>query len=38
MKTKPTQQAVRNLNEAGLQADIILARAQTPLDEPRRRN
>jgi len=37
MKTKPTQQAVRNLNEAGLQADIILARAQVPLDEPRKR-
>lgn len=37
MKTKPTQQAVRNLNEAGLQADIILARAQMPLDEPRKK-
>jgi CTP synthase len=37
MKTKPTQQAVRNLNEAGLQADIILARAETVLDEPRKK-
>lgn len=37
MKTKPTQQAVRNLNEAGLQADMILARSEQPLDEPRKR-
>ncbi len=37
MKTKPTQQAVRNLNEAGLQADIIIARAEVPLDESRKR-
>ena len=37
MKTKPTQQAVKNLNEAGIQADIILARAEVPLDEPRKR-
>jgi CTP synthase len=37
MKTKPTQQAVKNLNEAGLQADIILARGETTLDEPRKR-
>jgi CTP synthase len=37
MKTKPTQQAVKNLNEAGLQPDIILARSETPMDEPRKR-
>ena len=37
MKTKPTQQAVRHLNEAGLQADIILARAETALDERRKK-
>jgi len=37
MKTKPTQQAVRNLNAAGIQADMILARAETSLDEPRKR-
>jgi len=37
MKTKPTQNAVRLLNEAGLQPDIILARANLPLDEPRKR-
>ncbi len=37
MKTKPTQQAVKNLNEAGIQADMILARADMPLDEPRKK-
>ncbi len=37
MKTKPTQNATRTLNEAGIQADIILGRANTPLDEPRKR-
>ncbi|MBU4481585.1 CTP synthase [Patescibacteria group bacterium] len=37
MKTKPTQTAVRLLNEAGIQPDIILARAKVSLDEPRKR-
>lgn len=37
MKTKPTQYAVRTLNSAGLHADIIIARARVPLDEPRKR-
>ena len=37
MKTKPTQQAVKNLNSAGIQADMILARAELPLDEPRKK-
>lgn len=37
MKTKPTQYAVRTLNSAGIQPDIILARASVPLDEPRKR-
>ena len=37
MKTKPTQNAVRLLNEAGIQPDIILGRAPIPLDEPRKR-
>ncbi|MGA2417643.1 MAG: CTP synthase [Candidatus Staskawiczbacteria bacterium] len=37
MKTKPTQQAVRYLNEAGLQADMILARSEVPMDEPRKK-
>ena len=36
MKTKPTQHANRELNAAGLQADVILARAETPLDEKRK--
>lgn len=37
MKTKPTQYAVRTLNSAGIQPDIILARAEVPIDEPRKR-
>ena len=37
MKTKPTQTAVRTLNAAGIQPDIILARSEVPLDEPRKR-
>lgn len=36
MKTKPTQYASRELNSAGLQADIILARATVPLDAKRK--
>jgi len=36
MKTKPTQYASRELNSAGLQADIILARATVPLDQKRK--
>ncbi|MBZ1345365.1 MAG: CTP synthase [Candidatus Nealsonbacteria bacterium] len=37
MKTKPTQTAVRALNTAGIQPDIILGRSRIPLDEPRKR-
>ncbi len=37
MKTKPTQYASRTLNETGLQADFIIARAAAPVDEPRKR-
>jgi len=37
MKTKPTQTAVRLLNEAGIQPDVILGRSRVPLDEPRKR-
>ncbi|MGB2761989.1 MAG: CTP synthase [Minisyncoccales bacterium] len=37
MKTKPTQNAVRMLNEAGIQPDIILGRSSFPLDRPRKR-
>jgi CTP synthase len=36
MKTKPTQHASRELNSAGLQADVILARAAVPLDHKRK--
>ena len=35
-KTKPTQYAVRSLNAAGLQPDIIIARARAPLDKKRK--
>ncbi len=36
MKTKPTQHASRLLNGSGIQADILIARADTPLDEKRK--
>ncbi len=36
LKTKPTQYAVRTLNSAGLQPDIIIARASVPIDQKRR--
>ncbi|MFO7807466.1 MAG: CTP synthase [Candidatus Moraniibacteriota bacterium] len=36
MKTKPTQQAVRALNEAGVQPDIIIARSEAPIDKKRK--
>lgn len=36
MKTKPTQQAVRFLNSAGIQPDIIIARSEDPIDEKRK--
>ncbi len=36
MKTKPTQHASRELNSVGLQADVILARAEVPLDQKRK--
>lgn len=36
MKTKPTQYASRELNSAGLQANVILARAAMPLDKKRK--
>jgi len=37
MKTKPTQTAVRLLNETGIQPDMILGRSVTSLDKPRKR-
>jgi CTP synthase len=36
MKSKPTQYAARTLNETGIQADLIFARSEQPLDAPRR--
>jgi CTP synthase len=36
LKTKPTQYAVRTLNSAGLQPDIIIARAKASLDKKRK--
>lgn len=36
MKTKPTQYAVRSLNAAGIQPDLIIARSETPLDRKRK--
>ena len=36
MKTKPTQHAVRNLQGAGIQPDMIVARSDRPLDTHRK--
>ncbi len=36
MKTKPTQNAVRQLNSYGIQADFIIARSTVPLDSRRK--
>lgn len=36
MKTKPTQHAVRTLNSAGIQPDVIIARSDTFLDQKRK--
>lgn len=36
MKTKPTQTAVRQMNTAGLKPDVIIARAEKPIDNVRR--
>ena len=36
MKTKPTQHAVRNLNAAGIQPDVIVARSEAELDRKRK--
>ncbi len=36
MKSKPTQYAVRTLNAAGLQPDIVIARARVAIDEKRK--
>jgi len=36
MKTKPTQNAVRQMQAIGIQPDFIIARASVPLDKPRK--
>jgi CTP synthase len=36
MKTKPTQQAARSLNAAGVQPDFIIARSEVEIDEKRK--
>ena len=36
MKTKPTQNAVRQLNSYGVQPDIIIARSEVPMDKKRK--
>ncbi len=37
MKTKPTQQAIRMLNETGIFPDFVLCRAVKPLDDVRKK-
>lgn len=37
MKTKPTQQAIKLLNEHGISPDFVICRVECPLDEVRRR-
>jgi CTP synthase len=36
MKSKPTQNAVKQLNSYGVQADFIIARSEVPIDEKRK--
>ncbi len=36
MKTRPTQNAIRQLNSYGINADFIVARAEVPLDHKRK--
>ncbi|KKR45295.1 MAG: CTP synthetase [Parcubacteria group bacterium GW2011_GWA2_40_14] len=36
MKTRPTQNAVRQLNSYGVQPDVIIARSEAPLDQKRK--
>ncbi len=36
MKTRPTQHAVRQLNSYGIQPDMVIARAELPLDHKRK--
>lgn len=36
MKTKPTQHAIRSLQSAGVQPDILIARSAVPMDDKRK--
>ena len=36
MKTKPTQNAIRQLNSYGVQTDVVIARSEVPLDKKRK--
>lgn len=36
MKSKPTQNAIKQLNSCGVQADFIIARSEVPIDEKRK--
>jgi CTP synthase len=36
MKTKPTQNAIRQLNSYGVQTDVVIARSNMPLDKKRK--
>jgi CTP synthase len=36
MKTRPTQNAIRQLNSFGIQADFIIARSSIPMDQKRK--
>jgi CTP synthase len=36
MKSKPTQNAIRQLNSYGVNADIIIARSEVPMDQKRK--
>ncbi len=37
LKTKPSQHSVKELQEAGIQPDVLVCRSEFPLDEPLRR-
>lgn len=37
MKTKPTQHAIRTLNESGIQPNFVIARSEVGVDDPRRK-
>lgn len=37
MKTKPTQHAIRTLNESGIQPNFVIARSEAEVDDPRRK-